>query len=100
MNAIRPQVRTRDSVSASVDPPMAPEDGGATVRDMHPAERDQEPGATATGSTEEGQTLISDGLQAGDRIVVDGQYKLQPGSKISITKDLDAGKDESPDPAK
>lgn len=53
-----------------------------------------------TGDTESGQTLITEGLQAGDRVVVDGQYKLQPGAKINVTKDLDAGKDESPDPAK
>src|SRR5438128_1368104 len=31
---------------------------------------------------EQGQALIDEGLQAGERVVVDGQYKLQPGSRI------------------
>ncbi len=33
---------------------------------------------------EQGEALIDDGLQAGERVVVDGQYKLQPGSKVKI----------------
>ena len=28
--------------------------------------------------------LIDDGLQAGEKVVVDGQYKLQPGSKVKM----------------
>jgi multidrug efflux system membrane fusion protein len=31
---------------------------------------------------DQGQALIESGLTAGDRVVVDGQYKLQPGSKV------------------
>ncbi len=31
---------------------------------------------------EDGQALIKDGLQAGERVVVDGQYRLQPGSHV------------------
>jgi len=31
---------------------------------------------------EDGLALIDSGLQAGDRVVVDGQYRLQPGSKV------------------
>jgi multidrug efflux system membrane fusion protein len=31
---------------------------------------------------DQGQALIDSGLTAGDRVVVDGQYKLQPGSKV------------------
>lgn len=31
---------------------------------------------------EDGQALISSGLNAGERVVVDGQYRLQPGSSV------------------
>jgi multidrug efflux system membrane fusion protein len=31
---------------------------------------------------DQGQALIDSGLNAGERVVVDGQYKLQPGSKV------------------
>jgi multidrug efflux system membrane fusion protein len=47
------------------------------------------------GSTEDNRTLVESGLQGGDRIVVDGQYRLQPGATVEITKDLagaDSGK--------
>ncbi|MEP6668823.1 MAG: efflux RND transporter periplasmic adaptor subunit [Chthoniobacter sp.] len=33
-----------------------------------------------------GEALIEDGLAAGEKVVVDGQYKLQAGSKISINQ--------------
>jgi multidrug efflux system membrane fusion protein len=33
---------------------------------------------------EQGEALIDEGLGAGERVVVDGQYKLQPGSKVKI----------------
>jgi membrane fusion protein, multidrug efflux system len=29
--------------------------------------------------------LIEDGLKAGEQVVVDGQYKLQPGSRVELT---------------
>ena len=32
----------------------------------------------------EGQALISFGLKAGETVVVDGQYKLQPGTRVNI----------------
>ena len=32
-----------------------------------------------------GEALIEDGLQAGQPVVVDGQYKLQEGSRVNIT---------------
>ena len=35
--------------------------------------------------TEDGVALIDDGLQDGERVVVDGQYKLQGGSKVVIS---------------
>jgi multidrug efflux system membrane fusion protein len=31
-----------------------------------------------------GQALINSGLAANERVVVDGQYKLQPGSRVSV----------------
>ena len=36
------------------------------------------------GPTDHGQALIEDGLKAGELVVVDGQYKLQPGSKVKL----------------
>jgi multidrug efflux system membrane fusion protein len=36
------------------------------------------------GPIERGHALIEDGLQEGERVVVDGQYKLQPGSHVKI----------------
>ena len=35
------------------------------------------------GESEEGLAVITKGLTAGERIVVDGQYRLQPGSKVT-----------------
>jgi hypothetical protein len=32
-----------------------------------------------------GLALIDSGLEEGDQVVVDGQYKLQPGSPVQIT---------------
>jgi len=34
---------------------------------------------------EQGEALIDSGLQAGEQVVVDGQYKLQPGSQVRIS---------------
>jgi multidrug efflux system membrane fusion protein len=34
---------------------------------------------------EQGEALISDGLRPGERVVVDGQYKLQAGSKVKVS---------------
>lgn len=39
----------------------------------------------ATGASESGSTLVTSGLKAGERIVVDGQYRLQPGAKVTET---------------
>jgi multidrug efflux system membrane fusion protein len=38
------------------------------------------------GMTLDGMTVINEGLQAGDRVVQDGQSKLKPGSKITLKK--------------
>ena len=34
--------------------------------------------------TEAGMALINEGLQPGERVVVDGQYKLQPGARVKL----------------
>jgi multidrug efflux system membrane fusion protein len=41
------------------------------------------------GSTEDNRTLVESGLQGGDRIVVDGQYRLQPGAIVEVAKNSD-----------
>jgi len=37
------------------------------------------------GQIDGGQALIDSGLQEGEQVVVDGQYRLQPGSPVQIT---------------
>jgi multidrug efflux system membrane fusion protein len=36
------------------------------------------------GQISEGQALINSGLKANEQVVVDGQYKLQPGTRVTI----------------
>lgn len=43
-----------------------------------------EPRTITVGQTSNGQALIDSGLAANERVVVDGQYKLQPGSHVTI----------------
>ncbi|MDB5988206.1 MAG: efflux transporter periplasmic adaptor subunit [Nevskia sp.] len=45
--------------------------------------------------SEDGLALIGDGLKAGEQVVTDGQYRLQPGSKITISTDAAAAPPES-----
>src|SRR5213594_382454 len=40
---------------------------------------------------ESGMALIDEGLKPGERIVVDGQYKLQPGSHVKAAESSDKG---------
>ncbi len=40
---------------------------------------------------EQNQALIEEGLTPGERVVVDGQYKLQPGSKVKISDGTEPG---------
>lgn len=51
---------------------LAP-DGTAQIRPITP------------GPTEEGHTVLDGGVQAGDQVVVAGQSRLQPGSRVSVT---------------
>jgi membrane fusion protein, multidrug efflux system len=37
------------------------------------------------GRTETNLALVDSGLKAGEQVVVDGQYKLQPGSRVELT---------------
>jgi multidrug efflux system membrane fusion protein len=37
------------------------------------------------GQTEANVALIDEGLNAGEQVVVDGQYKLQPGAHVELT---------------
>jgi multidrug efflux system membrane fusion protein len=46
-----------------------------------------------------GQALIEEGLAPGERVVVDGQYKLQPGSKVKLPEPKDAGEGPSARPS-
>jgi multidrug efflux system membrane fusion protein len=39
----------------------------------------------ATGPATEAQTIITSGLSEGERVVVDGQYKLRPNLKVEVT---------------
>ncbi len=43
------------------------------------------------GPIEQGMAIIESGLEAGERVVVDGQYKLQPGSHVKIADAPAAG---------
>lgn len=43
-----------------------------------------EPRTITVGQTSNGQALIDSGLAANERVVVDGQYKLRPGSHVTI----------------
>jgi len=45
------------------------------------------------GATEGDMTLVETGLGAGERVVIDGQYRLQPDAKIQVTKDLAESED-------
>jgi multidrug efflux system membrane fusion protein len=38
-----------------------------------------------TGQTEGNFVLVESGLQPGEEVVVDGQYKLQPGTHVEAT---------------
>jgi len=46
----------------------------------------------------QGETVIEDGLRPGERIVLDGQYKLQQGSRVKIADGGGGGKSEARSP--
>ena len=43
-----------------------------------------------TGQDDRGQILVTKGLNAGERVVVDGQLRLQPGTMVQATEDKTA----------
>ena len=43
------------------------------------------------GGTQDGQAIVTAGLAAGERIVVDGQYRLSPGAKVQAAPPAAAG---------
>jgi multidrug efflux system membrane fusion protein len=46
--------------------------------------------------SQDGLSLVAQGLQAGERVVVDGQYKLRPGLKIAEAPDAKAAEAGTP----
>jgi multidrug efflux system membrane fusion protein len=50
------------------------------------------------GMTEANLTMIDSGLTPGERVVVDGQYKLQPGSKVKASEASTTGRNLSGKP--
>lgn len=46
-------------------------------------------------ATHEGAALIADGLKAGDRVVVDGQYRLRPGARVVASGLKPAGEEQT-----
>jgi multidrug efflux system membrane fusion protein len=43
-----------------------------------------EPRPIATGTTTDERTIVTSGVAAGERVVTDGQYKLQTGAAVTI----------------
>lgn len=49
------------------------------------ADNTVEPRPIQTGTTTRDRTIVTSGVNDGERFVTDGQYKLQPNSSVSIT---------------
>jgi len=45
------------------------------------------------GQEDRGQTLVTKGLNSGERVVVDGQLRLQPGASVQATDEKTAAAD-------
>ena len=52
--------------------------------------------AIRVGPIHDGTAIIEEGLEAGTRVVTDGQYKLKPGVKVVEIKPADAAPAKSP----
>ena len=50
-----------------------------------------EPRPLQVTATHQGEALIASGLLGGDRVVVDGHYRLRPGAKVLITPEPKSG---------
>ena len=58
-------------------------DDTAELRPVRVARLDAAMGGAVDGAVDGAQTVIADGLQEGERVVVSGQLKLQPGSRVA-----------------
>ena len=56
--------------------------------------------AVKVAQIEQGEALIEEGLRPGERVVVDGQYKLQKGSRVKIAEPPAAGAERGSHPSK
>jgi len=56
------------------------------IKESKPGEQTVEIRPIKVAQIRDGQALIEEGLTAGEPVVVDGQYRLQPGSKIKLAK--------------
>jgi len=52
--------------------------------------------STLTAQTEQGEVIVQEGLRPGERVVAEGQFKLQEGSKVRLADA--AGEGEIPSP--
>ena len=53
-------------------------------------------GRVKVAQIDRGQALIEEGSSPGERVVVDGQYELQAGSKVKLPDSTTAGEHQSP----
>lgn len=56
------------------------------------ADNTVEPRPIQTGATTGDRTIVRSGLAAGERVVTDGQYKLQTGASVTVADQRSAGK--------
>ncbi len=54
------------------------------------ADNTVEPRPIGIGATTDGRTIVTSGLDGGERVVTDGQYKLQIGASVTITSPRNA----------
>jgi len=57
------------------------------------ADKTVESRPVATGRTFEGETIVEKGLQPGETVVIDGQLRLVPGSKVEVKAGPEASQD-------
>ena len=81
--AASPQVR-KDAV---VIPPLAVQRGPKRLFTwVVKADKTVEPRPIKTSITSGDRTIVVSGLQVGERVVTDGQYKLQTGASVVVVK--------------
>jgi membrane fusion protein (multidrug efflux system) len=86
---------TRSELDGVLAVPLAAivrDERGASVYVAVPAEGDTylaERRAITTGSSSDGQVVVTDGLEAGDRVVVAGQTQIADGDRLRISERTD-----------